>query len=207
LNWYDLTSTPQKTKGREAPEMEMNTRSLVALSFALAFASVTPKLHSQAAPPAKRNADLQIGVAVSDAQTDEYSARTQGASGFVDIDLTRHLGIEAEVHEMGIITPNDFVENSALAGIRYRMRFGPLEPYGKAMVGYGKTYIQAPSKVTLPGTPGTYFMYAGGAGIDIRLTHHIVLRCADIEFQLWQGFPPNGLSPVVASAGLAWRFN
>ena len=185
----------------------MNNRSLVVLSFALVFAAVTPKLHSQATPTATRNGALQVGVAVSEAQTDEFKPRTQGASGFVDLDLTRNIGVEGEVHVMSIVTPNDFIENSWLAGIRFRTRIGRVEPYGKGMVGFGRAFIQAPSKVTAPGAPGTYFMYAGGAGIDIRLTHHIILRCADIEFQLWQDYPPNGLSPVVASAGLAWRFN
>jgi opacity protein-like surface antigen len=51
-----------------------------------------------------------------------------------------------------------------------------------------------------------YNIAAGSIGADYRLTRSINLR-AEYEYQRWMGFPPNGLTPTVASIGAAYHFH
>jgi len=202
-----FASTPHKTKGREALENEMMKRSLVVLAFAALFTAATTQLEGQALPTATRAGNLQAGFGVSNAQSDEYIPRISGITGYVTFDIFRHIGIEADIHVLNVITPDDFVEDTYLAGVRYVWHFKHLDPYAKILAGIGKTSIQQPSLAQAPGTPGTYMAIAAAGGLDIRLPHHINVRAIDFEYQTWPNFPPTGLSPTVITCGAAYRFN
>jgi len=185
----------------------MNNRKLVVLAFAALFFAASSQLHGQALPTATRNGLLQAGGGITSAQTDEFTPRITGITGYVGLDFTKHLGIEADIHMLSIITPQDFVEKSYLLGARYVWHHGRLNPYIRVMGGIGQSAIQQPSQTYVPGTPGTYMVIAGAGGLDIRLPHHINVRAIDFEYQMWPNFPPNGLSPTLITCGAAYRFN
>jgi hypothetical protein len=54
-------------------------------------------------------------------------------------------------------------------------------------------------------TPGTYFLFALGVGLDYSINDKINAR-ADFEYQRWTNFPPNGLTPPLFNVGVAYRF-
>lgn len=185
----------------------MNNRCLVVLSLAVLFAAASSQLQGQALPTASRTGILQVGGGVSNAQTDEFESRISGIMVYATFDIRKHLGIEADIHMLNIITPNDFAEASYLGGVRYVWRFRHVDPYVKVLAGIGQTYLQPPYDTHAPGTPGSYMVLAGAGGIDIRLPHHINVRAIDFEYQMWPNFPPNGLNPTIISFGAAYRFN
>jgi len=158
-------------------------------------------------PTASRTGVLQAGFGVSNAQSDEFSARISGITGYATLDFKAHLGIEADIHMLNIITPNDFAERTYLGGVRYAWHRGRLTPYIKVLAGIGQTYIQQPSNVRAEGTPGTYTVFAGAGGLDIRLPHHINVRAIDFEYQMWQGFASSSLTPTLITCGVAYRIN
>jgi len=188
----------------------MIARKLVLLALAALFSAATTQLQGQALPTATRTGILQAGFGVSNASTDEFTSsgsRISGITGYVTFDIRGHIGIEADIHMLSIITPNDFAESSYLLGARYVWHRRHLDPYVKVLGGIGRTSIQQPSQTYVPGTPGTYMAIAAAGGLDIRLSHHINVRAIDFEYQTWPNFPPNGLSPTIITCGVAYRFN
>jgi hypothetical protein len=184
----------------------MNKRSFAVLALAALFFASSTKLHGQALPTASARGALQAGIGVSNAQSDEFTSRISGITGFATFDFTAHLGVEADIHMLNVITPNDFVEKSYLLGVRYVWHRGRLDPYIRLSGGIGQSSIQQPSNVYAQGTPGTYLAYAGAGGLDIRLTRHINLRAIEFEYQKWPNFPADGLSPTMLTCGAAYRF-
>ena len=51
-----------------------------------------------------------------------------------------------------------------------------------------------------------YNIWAVGIGSDYSLRPSLNVRI-DYEYQRWNGFPPNGLSPEVFSFGVAYHFH
>lgn len=166
-------------------------------------------LRAQVAPAATKGGDLQVGATFDLAHPD-YGANTLRGFGlyFTD-DFRPHWGIEAEFHQL--YDPNAKVgiyEKTYEVGPRYSLRFGPLQPYAKFMVGRG--VFQFPPDPLHP-TNGpsanlAYTMFAGGLGADYPLKPKINLR-VDYEVQRWNSFPPNGLTPRVFSVGVAYHFH
>jgi opacity protein-like surface antigen len=168
--------------------------SLLALPYAM---------HGQALPAGSRGFSYQVGGAVSLSDTDEVTQHIKGFTFFADADFSKHFGAEIEYHDLNIITPQDFGESSFLLNVRYRHEFGRFHPYGKVGAGIGSA-IQNEGfyKSTSSSSHG---MYAFGAGLDIALSHKINIRLIDYEYQHWS-YPPNGLTPWVASIGAAYHF-
>jgi hypothetical protein len=50
-------------------------------------------------------------------------------------------------------------------------------------------------------------VFAGGGGVEVMVTHNINVRAFDIEALKWPGFPPNGLSPITYTFGVAYVFH
>jgi opacity protein-like surface antigen len=71
------------------------------------------------------------------------------------------------------------------------------------MVGIGTISIQE-AQDNPEGGAGSYFSYAIGGGIDIRVTKHIVVRAIDAEYQHWNY--QTGLTPIAYTVGAAYRF-
>jgi len=176
------------------------------LSFIGTFAcmlGLVASSHAQATPAATRAGSLQLGAGVSLANSDYAPQKIKGITVYGTFDLTRHLGIEGDIHKVSIITPGDIGEDSYLIGPRYVFRYRRFSPYAKALFGIGRLQYQFD---TSPHATFTYGMYAFGGGLDFRATHHINVRAIDLEFQKWPGFPPNGLTPIVGTIGVAYAF-
>jgi len=166
--------------------------------------SITSSGRAQALPTATARGYLQAGGGYAYGKPDYGDKAIQGISGFADFDFSQHFGVEAAFHYVSIITPTDLGENTFLIGPRYVYRKGRFAPYAKLMLGRGDLVIQEtednPGKYS-----GNYFIYAIGGGLDIGITNHLVVRAFDLEYQEWPGLG-SGLTPSVATAGIAYRF-
>jgi hypothetical protein len=175
------------------------------MSGSLAFLlSASVYGRTQALPTATARGALQIGVGPTYAKPDYGQDAIKGVSGWADFDFSTHVGVEAAIHYVAFITPTDLAENSYVIGPRFSLNYGRISPYAKAVVGIGSLVIQEEADNHGRGN-GSYLIYAGGGGIDIRATRHIVVRAIDFEYQEWPGLG-NGLTPLVATVGLAYRF-
>jgi hypothetical protein len=159
--------------------------------------------HAQAAPAATRSGSIQLGGGFSFASPDYGKTKIKGFSGYGDYDLTRHLGIEGDIHLNSVFTPTDIGEDSYLIGPRYVFNLHRFHPYAKFMGGFGRFKYQYD---TVPHTAYTYGIYAFGGGVDYHLTTHLNIRPVDFEYQIWPGFAANGLTPMVWTFGAAYAF-
>jgi hypothetical protein len=178
----------------------MLARRIATLLAALIIAAT---VHGQALPAATRGLSVQAGLGYSFASPDYSDKYTQGISAYADADFAHGLGVEIEYHAPIIITPRDIGETSFLGGVRYSYHKRRFIPYGKLMAGLGTFhYYQGYNAAN---SSQSYGMYAFGGGLDYRATEHITIRAIDAEYQIWPGFPPNGLSPIVYTIGAAYR--
>lgn len=174
----------------------------IALLAPLCFAS---RSFAQAEPTAHRGGELQAGLAFSNGSTDEVSKRIGGASAFADFDLTPHFGLEADVHLLDFFTPQDYAQQTYLAGGRAFIHRQRYTPYVKVLGGLGRTVSQSAFSVADPDLNEAFGVLALGGGLDIRIPHQLIVRAVDFEYQLWPSYYPNGLNPTVLSFGLAYR--
>lgn len=171
----------------------MLTRSLVALCLL----GAAPLLEAQATATASRAADLQAGFGYTFAKPGYVPQTTQGFTAYVDLDLNLHLGIEAEFHQASGATLS---QKTYEVGGRYFRTYGRLVPYAKGMVGRG--VFDYPNN----GASLAYNIFAGGAGLDARLSNRLHLR-GDYEFQKWFGFHNGSTDPQLVTIGVAYHFD
>lgn len=160
----------------------------------------TTLLHAQAVPTASRAGDLQVGAGYGIAKPDYGTNLFQGIAAYSTFDFTDHLGVEVDFRLLKDSTPMNLYEKTYEIGARYHRNYGPLAPYAKFMVGRGVFNFQY-NVANL-----AYNMFAIGGGTDVRVNRFLNAR-ADFEYQNWSGFPPNGLSPLVGTVGLAYHFH
>ncbi len=158
---------------------------------------------AQSLPTAEAKASLWIGGGLTYANPDYGQKPIEGVSGFADFDFGRHLGIEADIHYIALVTPLDLAENSYLIGPRLLVRHGRFTLYGKALAGYGSLVVQE-LQDNFGHAGGLYSAYAIGAGVDIRIGNRISVRAFDVESQRWPSYG-NGLSPTVVTIGAAYH--
>jgi opacity protein-like surface antigen len=170
------------------------------LAGVLSLASIG---HTQAMPTAVAKGALQVGGGFSYAKPDYAQTNIQGFSGFVDYNLSLHLGVEADIHHITLVTPSDVGENSYLFGPRFTYPRGRFSLYGKALFGVGTIVIQEVAD-NPEGGAGNYFAYGLGGGLDVLATRHIVVRAIDFEYQHWSY--GSGLTPIAITVGAAYRF-
>jgi opacity protein-like surface antigen len=178
------------------------------LSLALSLVLVLPSaLHAQATAAATRGGIAQVGVSYTASNEDEYVGDwLQGMTFYGTFDLNNHLGVEGNVHLVSLFKDYfAFDESSYDAGIRWAQHYRKFTPYGKGLIGLGHATAPNPNQIEGHSTPGTYFLFALGGGLDYGLTEKINLR-ADFEYQRWTNFPPHGLTPPLLSIGAAYRF-
>jgi opacity protein-like surface antigen len=178
------------------------------LSLVLSLAIIAPSaMHAQATAAATRGGIIQAGAAYSYSNEDEYPGRhLQGATVYGTFDLNNHLGIEADVHLDSVFKSYfQYTESSYVVGARWTQRFKRFAPYGKGMVGLGHSFAPRPNQIVGGNTPGTYFLFALGGGLDYSLTNKINIRVVDFEYQRWPNFPPHGLTPPIFTFGVAYR--
>jgi opacity protein-like surface antigen len=177
----------------------------IILSF-IVTASIAPRIPAQAVPTASRAGDLQVGASFNLTQSDYSAQLFRGFGFYTTFDFTKHLGLAAEFHQAN--GNQDKYERTFEVGPRYVTRFGPLSPYAKLMIGRGVfNFPPAPGAPSSgPAANLAYNMWAGGLGVDYKIHPSINLR-VDYEFQQWNRFPPNGLTPQALSIGVAYHFH
>ncbi|RXH55051.1 outer membrane beta-barrel protein [Granulicella sibirica] len=156
-------------------------------------------LHAQASPTASRLGDLQVGAGFVSADSDYADNRYKGVFGYVDFDVTNHLGAEFEIHQIYSPYSDDVRERTYEIGGRYYRHYGRFTPYGKLMYGRGVFNFQQ-NLANL-----AYNMFAGGVGVDYRVMRHVNAR-AEFEYQHWMSFQGSSLSPSLISIGAAYHF-
>jgi hypothetical protein len=156
--------------------------------------------HAQAVPTASRAGDLQVGFGYGVAIPDYTNDKFKGIAPYATFDFTPHIGVEVDFRLLKGPSNNSLYEKTYEIGGRYHIDYKRLKPYGKIMVGRG--VFNFPNNVANL----AYNMYALGGGTDVRVLPFLNVR-ADFEYQSWYGFPPHGLSPLVGTVGVAYRFH
>jgi len=175
------------------------------LFFTLGLSAVS---HAQAVPMATRHGQVQVGAGFSFAVPDYGDTYIKGFTLYGDLDLTRRLGVEADMHYISVLTPTDIGEDTYLIGPRFSViRRNRLNAYVKALGGVGRFNYQ-PGFNADPHTD-SFGVFSIGGGIDFRASQHVNIRAIDIEAQRWPGygtpgFPARGLTPFVTTFGVAY---
>ena len=159
--------------------------------------------HGQALPTASRLGSIQVGAGWFSRQSRLRSESYSGNDLLLRLQLPHSIGVEGEIH-YSVITPTDVSENIYLLGPRYIVRHKRVEGYAKLFSGQATSDRR--SAATLPQTD-TYFVYVIGGRhrCPRNPSHqHPSLRLRDAEVA---GFPPNGLTPLSGSVGVAYVFH
>jgi hypothetical protein len=171
-----------------------------AIAFAISLVSYRAA-NAQALPTATRS-PIQVGAAFSFGSPDFGTAYTRGVTAFGTVGFSRRFAVEADAHFDNLVTPQGVGENTFVVGPRYSIALeGRANVYVKLLGGVGQFKYNLP--VFIPSSQ-TYGVLAGGGGIEYRLSTHINVRAIDLELQTWPGHPPRGLTPFVASMGIAY---
>jgi len=166
--------------------------------------------HAQKLPTATApGAYIAVGGTYSEFKT-EYPQRTLGgAGGYIDLNFSRHFGIEGEGRWLRQNQIFGSHQTTYLAGPRFELPRGRYSPYVKGLVGAGKLVF--PSFNGYATGEGTYTVFAFGGGLDVNLTENIKVRAFDVEYQNWPlfyapGIPQQSITPYGVSAGVSYRF-
>lgn len=142
---------------------------------------------------------ISVGVAVSGFQQDYGTHYVGGETVFVDANLYRRIGIEAEVRRLNYRTIEDVKENTYLVGPRYTGLGHNLRPYAKFLIGRGT--LDFPYHYAV----GTYFVMAPAAGLDWHLGNsRFTVRVADFQYQIWPQFTYGELHPYGITSGISF---
>jgi hypothetical protein len=120
--------------------------------------------------------------------------RLYGLGAYVDVRLSRWVGIETEGRWLRFNEYNDINEDTYSIGPKIPIHtFKGLTPYGKFLVGLGSgSFLNGNSTVL------TY-----GGGVDYRLSKRFTLRAFDFEYQQWLLTPT--LYPYGGSVGIGYK--
>ncbi len=152
----------------------------------------------QASSTADRRLDFQAGGGFSLVRSD-YGGYFKGFALYTTLDFSSHFGGEFVFHQARSPNGNHAAERTYEIGPRYYRTYGRFNPYVKAM--YGRGVFNYPEDVANL----AYNLFAAGAGVDYALLGRVNLR-ADYEYQRWLSFPPDGLTPMVFTIGVAYHF-
>ena len=162
-------------------------------------------LHAQASATASRVGDLKIGAGYTGANSDYLPTRYYGPAFYVDFDFRQHFGVEGQFHFVKDFGTNEYEKTYEIGG-RYLRTYGKFVPYGKLMYGRGVYNFTDLFDKNHPVIANlAYNMFAGGAGVDYKALPYLYVR-GDFEYQMWNSFPPHGLSPMLVTIGAAYHF-
>jgi len=169
------------------------------------------RLHAQASPTASADGVLQIGAMFNIANTDYRPQKFKGYGFYATYDFKYHVGIEGEFHQINDPDSTEGIyERTYEIGPRYVLRYGRYNPYAKLMYGRGvfnfPSMLDAATGKVSPTANLAYNIGAIGAGLDYRVVPAMNVR-VDYEYQDWFSFPPNGLTPMILSIGVAYHFH
>lgn len=177
------------------------------LFLTLSLVTMLPSaLHAQATAAATRGGVSQVGVGYTYSNEDEYPGKhLQGVTIYGTFDLNNHIGVEGDVHMDSLLKSYyDYKETSFDGGLRYVRHIHKFSPYAKGLVGFGHSSAVNSIQIVGGSTPGSYFLFGLGGGLDYSINDKINTR-ADFEYQRWPNFPPHGLTPPLFTIGVAYR--
>jgi hypothetical protein len=160
-----------------------------------------PVARAQALPAGGTLQDKwQVGVAGSLVNSGYVNTAIGGGMLYGTYTFMPYFSVEARTHYAR--KADGEREFSATGGYRFNFPVGRLVPYAGGLVGVGH-FTDAHPSVTGNDTNSLVISY--WVGLEFPVSRHLNLRLADVEAQVWSDFPPNGINPVVYSAGLAWH--
>lgn len=154
--------------------------------------------NGQATTTAARQIDLQAGGGFTYARPD-YGSNLRGFALYSTLDVTDHWGGEFVFHQANARDNSKVYERTYEIGPRYHRTYGRFKPYIKGMYGRGVfNYPQDAANLA-------FNLFAAGVGVDYAVLDRLNVR-ADFEYQHWLSFPPNGLTPMLITIGVAYHF-
>jgi hypothetical protein len=166
-----------------------------------------PAAHGQALVTASRIGELQAGGGFSLGRPDYDFGNIKGGTFYASYDIRPHWGVEVDFHQLNA-SDSVLYERTYEVGGRYLTRsFGRMHPYAKGMYGRGVLNIPAPNQPHVVAANLAYNLFSGGAGVDFNVRPWLNAR-VDVEYQHWLSgtLLPNGLTPLVGTVGVAYRF-
>lgn len=185
--------------GGKLPDLEPER--VIALVF-LAATLVAPRLlHAQAEPAGiGPGSYTSVGITASAVNSGYGQQRLSGATLYVDGNLYRRVGFEAEARILGVHADQNLRQSTYLAGARFSARGYNVRPYTKLLAGVG--FMTFPFN----DAHGRYLVLAPGGGLDYRVRHSgLQLRVLDVEYQYWPQFTFGAMRSWAISTGLSLR--
>jgi hypothetical protein len=142
----------------------------------------------------------QIGVGGSLVNSGYINTAIPGGMVYGTYSPMRYFSIEARTHYA--YTSGGEQEFSLTGGYRFNFPVRRLVPFAGGLIGFGHFNDGIAST---KGNGSNSFVISYLAGVEVPAGRHINLRLLEVEAQVWNQFPPNGLNPVVYSAGVAWH--
>ena len=123
-----------------------------------------------------------------------------GATVFVDANLYRRFGVEAEARTLNLHTQESLRQSTYLLGPRFSSHGGLIRPYVALLAGRGTM------RFPFDYAQGSYFVVQPGTGLDVQAGHsRVTVRVFDFEYQYWQGFTFGPMHPYGISSGISVR--
>ncbi len=170
------------------------------LLAALALLAPT-RVHAQAEPAGiGPGSYISVGITASGFNSGYGQQRLVGPAVYVDANLYRRVGFEAEARSLRFHATQDLRQTTYLAGARFSTHGRDVRPYTKLLAGMGQ--------MTFPyrDAHGRYFVAATGAGLDWRIRRSgLQVRILDFEYQYWPQFTFGPLRTWGLSTGLSLR--
>jgi hypothetical protein len=172
---------------------------LLALAFIVTVIAGERGAVAQSAESANAGRALvSVGVAASGYTLGYGDRRIIGMAAWIDADTIRRFGFETEMRRLEYHQTANVHAETYLTGVRYHVNLSRTQPYVKVLGGYG--HFNFPYNYA----KGSYFVIAGGGGVDYRLSHRWTVR-ADVEYQSWPQFTYGPMNSIGANVGIRCR--
>lgn len=130
----------------------------------------------------------------------EATNRLYGYGAYVDYNIRHWVRLEAEARWLRLNTKENIREDNYLIGPRVPLpRYWKLQPYAKALFGYGRMNFQYNYAY------GRFADVALGGGVDIPVTRRLTVRAINFEYQMWPNWINGTLKPYGGDVGISYR--
>ncbi|HKF49095.1 MAG TPA: outer membrane beta-barrel protein [Terracidiphilus sp.] len=178
------------------------TARFAGLAAAVLFLAVfaIPAASGQAAEAGDRGGTrLTVGGGASGMKVEYGNRFLVDATGWVDADTIRRIGLEGEVKWIHFFQQSDHVNLATYqGGVRYHFNYGKAQPYVKGLVGMGQ--FNFPFNYA----SGNYLVASGGGGVDAIFTRRWSVR-TEFEYQYWPEFTYGAMSVYGFTMGVRYR--
>ncbi|MBS1813931.1 MAG: hypothetical protein JSS87_03540 [Acidobacteria bacterium] len=173
-------------------------RRLSVIALILLAMSPVSQMHGQALPTAVGpGKSIKVGGGYALYRVDYGKRDIAGYQAWVDANFYWRIGVEAEARRLRHHTDLNTYADTYLIGPRWVLLRRNLSPYVKGMVGVGK--FNFPYNYG----HGSYFVVAGGGGVDLPIAKRIQWRVVDVEYQKWPQFTFGSMTSMGVSTGIS----